>query len=222
MIALLQAATSHPEAVSLVSRLGAYLTLGATGIITEEATPLIGGLAAHDHHLHVVAVALWVAGGTWIADIGLYYVGRWRGDWAQRRWTRLSAFIDGALKIVRRHPWRSSLAVRWAYGLRLTLPIACGAARIPMAIYLLGSAVSSLTWAAVFTLLGWAFGRTTLLILGHVRRYENYLAASIVLILALAFWLMRKKHLEDEVVEVLAAGDTGPIPKVSRPETREG
>jgi hypothetical protein len=30
--------------------------------------------------------------------------------------------------------------------------------------------------------------------------------------------LMRKKHVEDEVVEVLAAGDTGPIPKVSRPD----
>jgi hypothetical protein len=57
-----------------------------------------------------------------------------------------------------------------------------------------------------------------LLILGHVRRYENYLVASIVLILAIAFWLMRKKHVEDEVVEVLAKGDAGPVPKVSRPE----
>jgi membrane protein DedA with SNARE-associated domain len=218
MIALLQAATTQPEAASLISRLGAYLTLGATGIITEEATPLIGGLAAHDRHLHLIAVCLWVAGGTWIADIGLYYVGRWRGDWAQRRWIRLSSFIAGAFKIVRRHPWRSSLAVRWAYGLRLTLPIACGAARVPLAIYLIGSAVSAITWSAVFTLLGWAFGRTTLLVLGHVRRYENYLVTSIVLILAIVFWLMRKKHVEDEVVEVLAAGDTGPIPRVSRHE----
>jgi membrane protein DedA with SNARE-associated domain len=218
MIALLQAATAQPGTVSFIGHLWAYLTLGATGIITEEATPLIGGLAAHDRHLHLTAVVMWVAAGTWVADLGLYYVGRWRGDWARRRSPRLRAVILGAFKIVRRHPWRSALAVRWAYGLRLTLPIACGAARVPLAIYVIGSALSSVTWAAFFTLLGWAFGRTTLLVLGHVRRYENYLVVSIVLVLAIVFWLMRKRHVEDEVVEVLAAGDIGPIPKVSRPE----
>jgi membrane protein DedA with SNARE-associated domain len=218
MIALLQAATTQPGASTLIGRMWAYITLGATGIITEEATPLIGGLAAHDRHLHLLAVIIWVAGGTWLYSLGLYYIGRWRGDWARRRWPRLRTVILGAFKVVRRHPWRASLAVRWAYGLRLTLPIACGAARISVVIYFIGTAISCLTWSAVFTMLGWAFGRTTLLVLGHVRRYENYLVALIVLILAIVFWLMRKRHVEDEVVEVLAAGDTGPIPKVSRPD----
>ncbi len=112
-----------------------------------------------------------------------------------------------ALRIVRRHPWRSSCAVRWAYGLRLTLPIACGAARLPLPVYLIGSAISCVTWAYFFSLIGWAFGRTTLIVLGHVRRYENFLVVAIVLILAIVFWAMRKQHVEDEVVEVLAAGD---------------
>jgi membrane protein DedA with SNARE-associated domain len=219
--ALLQAATSQPHAADFLHRLWAYLTLGATGIVTEEATPLIGGLATHNRHLSLAAVGMWIAGGTWVAGIGLYYFGRWRGDWARRRWPYLRRFMLRAFKIVRRHPWRSSLAVRWAYGLRLTLPIACGAARLPLPIYLIGSAVSCLSWSYVFTVLGWAFGRTTLMMLGHVRRYENYLIGAIVLALAIIFWVMRKKHVEDEVVEVLAAGDTGPIPKVSRPETEE-
>ena len=218
MLALLQAATLQPNAASFFTRLWAYLTLGATGIITEEATPLIGGLAAQTRHLNVAAVGMWVAGGTWLAGVGLYFVGRWRGDWARRRWPRLRTFILRAFKIVRRHPWRSSLAVRWAYGLRLTLPIACGAGRLPLGIYLIGSAISCLTWSFTFTLLGWGFGRTALKVLGHVRRYENYLVVAIVLILAVAFWLMRRQHVEDEVVHVLAIGDTGPIPKVSRPD----
>ncbi len=220
MIALFQAATQEPITASFVTRLWAYLTLGATGIITEEATPLMGGLAAQTRHLHVAVVGMWVAGGTWVAGIGLYFVGRWRGDWARRRWPRLRTFILRAFRIVRRHPWRSSLAVRWAYGLRLTLPIACGAARLPLGIYLSGSAISCLTWSFTFTLLGWAFGETARRILGHVRRYENYLVVLIVLLLAVVFWLMRRKHVEDEVVQVLAAGDTGPIPKVSSPDDR--
>ena len=53
------------------------------------------------------------------------------------------------LKIVRRHPWRASIAVRWAYGLRLTLPIACGAARLPLLIYLIGARISAVTWSAM-------------------------------------------------------------------------
>jgi membrane protein DedA with SNARE-associated domain len=218
MFTLLQAATSHPGAAPFWHRLWEYLSLGATGIITEEATPLIGGLAAHNRHLHVFAVGMWVAAGTWIADLGLYYIGRKRGDWARRRWPRLRTVTLRAFKIVRRHPWRSSLAVRWAYGLRLALPIACGSARVPLWIYTIGTAVSALSWAFVFTLLGWAFGRTTLILLGHVRRYENYLIVAIVLIMLAVFWLMRKRHVEDEVVEVLAKGDTGPIPKLSRPQ----
>jgi membrane protein DedA with SNARE-associated domain len=218
MLAMLQVATTQSHTAEFLERLWAYLMLGATGIVTEEATPLVGGLAAHNRHLSLAAVGMWVAGGTWLAGIGLYYFGRWRGEWARRRWPRLRRFVLRAFKIVRRHPWRSSLAVRWAYGLRLTLPIACGAGRLPIMIYLVGSAISCLTWAYTFTLLGWGFGRTMLLALGHVRRYENYLIAVILIGLALAFLVMRRKHVEDEVVEVLAAGDTGPIPKISRDE----
>lgn len=215
---LLQIAASHPQAAEALHRLWAYITLAATGIITEEATPLIGGLAAHDGRLHLMLVIAWVTGGTWVADFGLYYVGRWRGDWARKRWPRLRTFMYRTLRIVRRHPWRSSSAVRWAYGLRLTLPIACGAAKIPVLLYAIGSAISCFTWSVTFSLLGWGFGRATLRILGHVRRYEKFLVAAILIALLIVFWVMRKQHVEDEVVEVLATGDTGPIPKVSRPD----
>ena len=203
----------------LLSRLWPYFTLGATGIITEEATPLIGGLAAHDSRLHLSLVIMWVAGGTFVADLGLYYVGRWRGDWARRRWPHLRTFMYRALRIVRRHPWRSSVAVRWAYGLRLTLPVACGAARLPVWVYAIGSAISCITWSFIFTILGWGFGRATLRVLGHVRRYEKFLVIAIIVAVIIALWVMRKRHVEDEVVEVLATGDEGPVPKMSDDET---
>jgi membrane protein DedA with SNARE-associated domain len=215
ILVLLQGASMaarHPHAAAALHRLWAYVTLGVTGIVTEEAAPLIGGLAAHDHYLRLSAVGLWVAGGTWVADLGLYYIGRWRGKWARNRWPRLRIWMLRTFRIVRRHPWRASVAVRFAYGLRLTLPIACGAARLPLWIYLIGSAVSCLVWAFFFTILGWGFGRTVLIFMGHVRRYENYLIGIIILAMAIAFWLMRKRHVEDEVVEVLSSGDTKEFP----------
>jgi membrane protein DedA with SNARE-associated domain len=214
---LLLIAASH-HAAEFLDRLWAYVTLAATGIITEEATPLIGGLAANEGRLQLELVMLFVSGGTFVSDLGLYWVGRLRGDWARKRFPGLRTFLFRALRIVRRHPWRSSLAVRWAFGLRLALPIACGAARIPIWLYAIGAAISCVTWSVAFTLLGWGFGAATLQVLGHVRRYEKWLVLAILLTILVVYRVMRKRHVEDEVVEVLATGDTGPIPKVSDPE----
>jgi membrane protein DedA with SNARE-associated domain len=218
---LLQTAASHPQAAEILDRLWAYITLAATGIITEEATPLIGGLAANEGRLQLELVMLWIAGGTFVSDIGLYYVGRVRGTWARQHFPRLRTFLLRALRIVRRHPWRSSLAVRWVFGLRLALPIACGAARIPIWLYAIGAAISCITWSVAFTLVGWGFGAATLRLLGHVRRYEKYLVVAILLTILIVYRVMRRKHVEDEVVEVLATGDTGPIPKISLPDEQK-
>jgi membrane protein DedA with SNARE-associated domain len=207
--------------LAALHRLWAYITLGATGIVTEEATPLIGGLMAHDRYLRLTTVFLAIAVGTWLADLGLYYVGRWQGRWARQRWPRLRDWMVRTFKIVRRHPWRASLAVRWAYGLRLTLPIACGAARVPLPVYLIGSAISAASWAFVFTGIGWAFGETTLIILGHVRRYENFLVALFVVLLGIGFWIVRARHVPEEMVEVLASGDTKEMPTPGNADAEE-
>lgn len=207
--------------MAALHRLWAYITLGATGIVTEEATPLIGGLMAHDRYLRLTTVIFAIAVGTWLADLGLYYVGRWQGRWARQRWPRLRDWMVRTFKVVRRHPWRASIAVRWAYGLRLTLPIACGAARVPLPVYLTGSAISAASWAVVFTGIGWAFGETTLIILGHVRRYENFLVALFVVLLGLGFWIVRARHVPDEVVEVLASGDTKEMPTPGNTDSQD-
>jgi membrane protein DedA with SNARE-associated domain len=202
-------------ALPIFDRLWWYASLGATGIIGEEATALIGGLAAHDGHIRLLTAGASVSVGTWAADIILYYLGRWRGRWVRRRFPGVRRVMLRALRVVRRHPWRSSIAVRWAYGLRLTLPLACGAARVPIPIYLIGSAIGALTWGYVFTLLGWGFGETTLLVLGHVKRYEKYLVLVILLASLVALLIMRRRHVEDKSVEVIATGDDEPPPKIS-------
>jgi len=197
-------------ALPIVDRLWWYGSLAATGIFTEEATALIGGLAAHDGHIRLLTAGFSVSAGTWGADIILYYLGRWRGTWVRRQWPATRRMMLRALKVVRRHPWRSSLAVRWAFGLRFTLPIACGAARVPIVLYLMGSAISALTWGYCFTVLGWSFGEAALLVLGHAKRYEKYLVGVILLASLIALLVIRKRHVENKSVEVLTRGDEEP------------
>lgn len=162
---------------------------------------------AHNGHLNLVTVGAWITIGTWSADILLYYLGRWHGEWVRRRWPKLRTFLLRVFRVVRRHPWRCSLAVRFAYGLRLTLPLACGAARVPLWLYLIGSGVSAVTWAYLFTFAGWGFGEASLRLIGHMRRYEVKIALVIVAAVIVTFYLMRRRHVEDEVVDALAKGD---------------
>ena len=177
--------------------------LGATGIVTEEVTPLIGGLRARAGHLHLWLVVAWITGGTWVAELLLYLLGRWRGEWLRRRWPAVRALVLRVFRVVRRHPWRSSLAVRWAWGLRLTLPIACGAARVPLWLYFIGSGISAFTWSAAFTLAGWEIGETALRLVGHLRKYEEALGIAIVVATIVLLLMLRRGHVEEEVVHVI-------------------
>jgi len=205
--ALLQHATTHVDFWEHLRRLWEYILLALSGIITEEATPLIGGLRAYTGHLRLSAVVVWIAAGTWGAHILLYWIGRWHGDWVRRRFPNARALILRVFRVVRRHPWRASLAVRFAWGLRLTLPIACGAARVPLSIYAIGSGISAAVWSLLFTLLGWALGNTTLIILGRVRAYEKWITVGIVVLAVYGFFAIRRRHMEEEVVDVLGKGD---------------
>lgn len=213
ILALVQSATTHSHStVHSLARLWEYVGYAATSIFTEEAAPLIGGLRSRTGQVHLVTVALSITGGTWSADILLYYLGRWRGEWVHNRWPAVRGLTLKVFSVVRRHPWRSSMAVRFAYGLRFTLPIACGAARVPLLLYVVGSGISAISWAFVFTVVGWGVGETALHVLGHVRRYEPWIMLAIVVGIAVTFLVMRRERVEDEVVEVLATGDEATPP----------
>jgi membrane protein DedA with SNARE-associated domain len=193
-----------------LAQLWKYVVLGASSIVGEEANPIFGGIAARHGRLGVIGVIVAVAVGTWIASIVLYLIGRWRIDWVRARWPDRKRLLDGALEIVRRHPWRASLAVRFAYGLRLPVPIACGAARLPLSLYVIASGISSWVWATVFTLLGWKAGGAALALLGFTTRYDVRLGF-VAIALTVALVVMRRRRLIAERTARVLSGDEIPI-----------
>jgi membrane protein DedA with SNARE-associated domain len=186
--------------MSFVERLWKYTALGATSIVGEEANPILGGIAVRHGGAGLFGVIVAVMLGTWAASILLYFIGRWRIDWVRRRWPDKRKLLTGALAIVRRHPWRSSLAVRFAYGLRLPLPIACGAARLPFSLYLIASGISSLVWGASFTLLGFALGRTALRALMFTQRLDVRLTIVAVVLTVVLGVMVRRRRISARAV----------------------
>ena len=173
--------------------LGVYLSLAIGPIAFEEVAPLGAGVAASQRELALwPAIAVMTVGG-WVATGILYAVGRWRGRWIRRRFPRAGGVMKKLLRAVRRRPWRSALAVRYAFGARLLLPLACGAAHLRPDLYLAATFVSSATWSVLFALLGFWFGETALQALAHVQRYDEY-AAGVAAGVALLVWLMVRRR----------------------------
>lgn len=191
--------------LSHLGRLWAYVTLGATSIITEEAAPVVAGFAAHQHHLGVVQAAVACAVGSWAADIGLYFLGRWRAVRVVSRWPSMVRPMERLLGVVGRHPMRAACAVRFAYGARFLLPVTCGAARTPFAGYVIGSGVSAWSWSALFTALGWIFGETAVRVIGRVRRHEDAIALGLAVVIAIIVLFVQARN-ESRVPEELEEG----------------
>ena len=182
----------QPSAAERLEQIWKYCVLGGSSILTEELAPVLGGIAAHEHQLGLVRVMVACAVGSWLGMLGFYLLGRWRGRWAAARWPKFGAHLTRVLGVVRRRPWRSSIATRFAIGARWVLPAACGAAHVPLWLYLTGSFVSSLLWAPPFTLLGWAFGKTAVV---FVDRFKDYGAAlTVALVVALVVLLLVRRR----------------------------
>ena len=191
--ALGAAGAAGVEPLTHAQQLWVYLTLAASPIVTEELAPLIGGLTASQGQLRIGTVILALTLGGWVATGLLYALGRWRGRWVRRRFPAVNAPMKRWLRAVRRRPWGSALAVRFAFGARLLLPVACGAAHLRLDVYLLGSLLSSVVWSTAFALVGFWFGDTAVLALHAVRRYDQY-AVGVLAGLATLVWLMLRRR----------------------------
>jgi membrane protein DedA with SNARE-associated domain len=199
---MLPAIVAPARLLAGLSHAWGYVTLGATSIIAEEAAPVLAGFAAHQGHLHALRALLACAIGSWVADVALYSLGRSRAAGLLRRSPRLASSTERLLGAVQRHPWRASLATRFAYGARLILPVTCGAARIQPGPFLLGSGASALVWSCIFTGLGWIFGRTAVELVARMRSHEDFVGGALVVLVTVAMLVVTKrnaKHVPEEI-----------------------
>lgn len=188
-----------------------YIMLGVTSIVFEEANPIWGGIRIKHGGMDLVAVLVAITLGTWIASLALYSLGYWRIEWVRARFPNKGRLLDAALQIVRQNPWRASLAIRFAYWLRLPLPIACGAARVPISLYTLASGISCLLWSAVFVALGYWASVPALEALRYTRRNDVRLGLVVAALVALLVYLSRRRRRFAERTARVLTGENIPI-----------
>ena len=173
-----------------------YVVLGGTAIVTEELGPIFGGIAAHEGELQIGRVIMAITLGGWLAAALLYALGRLKWEAIRRRFPRARATGTVALRVVRNNPLKASFFIRFAFGLRIVLPMACGAANVPLYIYLPVSLVGSAIWTCIFTAVGYAAGEAAVQAMGHFGRAGEVIGAIAVTAAVLGFVRWEKRRRE--------------------------
>jgi membrane protein DedA with SNARE-associated domain len=167
----------------------ALVFLGA--LFEGETMLLLAGMAAHNGHLALpVIMAVAVAGG-FLGDYVYFLLGRRHGGTLLARFPSLQRPAARAGALLAHYHTPFILANRFLYGLRIAGPMAVGMSAIPAARFALVNLLGAVLWAFVIVGAGYLFGHAVELLLGDIRRIEEWLLGGIVLV-AVVFWAVRR------------------------------
>lgn len=135
-----------------------YWALFVGTFLEGETFFLLGGIAARKDLLNPFYVAMAAMAGGFVGDQFFFFLGRWRGDKIIGLSRRLERKAVEARVLVRRHAVALILMSRFLYGLRMVIPLACGAAHITPWRFVALNFISALLWTLTFGGLGYFFG----------------------------------------------------------------
>lgn len=173
------------------------------GILEGETVLIAAGYGISQEYLRPLPTFLAAAAGGMIGDFSYYLLGRIYGARLIRTFSFLRRLRARAVLILRRWGRATAFLTRFAYGLRVALPMSIGAARFPIPSFLVFNLLGSLAFATVYLSLGYLFGETLEEVLGRVKAYEGRILLGLLVVGALA-WMVREwtllrkaQHLED-------------------------
>ncbi|MBJ6726789.1 DedA family protein [Geomesophilobacter sediminis] len=171
-------------------QLHGYWVLFIGTFLEGEAVLIFAGLLACQGYLSIFGVILSAFAGSFLGDQFYFHLGRKNGPFLLRVFTRLSRKFRKALKLIERYGSFVAFISRYTYGFRILLPIVLGMTDFPARRFLWFNAISASTWAAVFALAGFLFGKGAALIVDDLEQYEPYM----FLVLAGLIGLMWLSH----------------------------
>lgn len=169
----------------LFLRYGYALIFVAAGV-EGDATLLAGSFLAQRGYFNPFLVGLTAAAGTIAANQVYYWLGR-RSGHATPAVAKKVLETAGAW-LSNRGVWVAFVS-RFAYGLRIAIPLACGVTRMPPARFAIFDAAGAILWAAVVGTFGTAISHLLERAIEDLYLYERYVVVIVVVLgIALLAW----------------------------------
>jgi membrane protein DedA with SNARE-associated domain len=185
-----------------------YIAVFFGSVLEGETVLILAGYSMSRGYLDPVPTFLLaVAGGT-AGDSLYFWLGRRFGARLLRSLAVPRPYRARAKMVLRRWGRQAAFTTRFAYGLRLALPMLIGAARMPALLFHTFNLIAATLFAVLYLGLGFMFGEAVQEILGRVRPYEHRILLSVICLGAI-IWIIREYRLlrsappeedDDEVV----------------------
>jgi membrane protein DedA with SNARE-associated domain len=171
-----------------------YWVLFIGTFLEGEAILIMAGFLAFQGYLDVRSVILTAFIGSFLGDQFYFYLGHYKGRALLRRFHTIARKFREALRLIGKYGVFVAFISRYTYGFRIVLPIILGITNLPPRTFLWINLLSALSWAIVFSLGGYLFGKSATLFLGDVGKYEHYLMLALLGFVMVA-WLIHMYHI---------------------------
>jgi len=169
-----------------------YAAIFFAGLFEGETILLLGAYAVHQGYLQMPLVVACGAAAAFLSDQFYFFLGRRRGPMIAEKYPRIQQRLDKVRGFVDRHPVAIVMGMRFAWGLRVVLPIALGMGRMRAALYVPLSALASVLWALVVSFFGVAVSQLAHRVIGNLRHHEHVIVITALLAgLLVALWQLR-------------------------------
>ncbi|MGE5602278.1 MAG: DedA family protein [Nitrososphaerales archaeon] len=177
------------------------LTLGLLAFVCALGVPLpipllmvaVGALVRQGH-MHLPTAVIVTAGGTLIAELLYYSIGRQLGPLARSQTgARFAAAYSMAESRFRQRPSLTVYLTRWLFApIGIPVNLIAGSSRFPLERFVFGAVVGNTMWIIGYTVLGYALGNEWHNMSPVFDRYKVYFAgAAAVIGLAILAWRKR-------------------------------
>lgn len=169
-----------------------YVALFLGAMIEGEAVLILAGYSLARGYLAPLPTYLVAVAGAAVADALYFWLGRLAGARLIRSFPRLRPLRARATLIVRRNGHTAAFLTRFAYGLRLVLPMMIGALRMRPVIFHIFAGIAALCFAALYLGSGYLFGQAIGRLLARVSGWETIIVVGVLalgaVILAIREW----------------------------------
>lgn len=166
-------------------------------VLPGETAAVIGGVAASQHHVSVVAMAAVVVGAAILGDTVGFEIGKRFGPrlLAMRMLDRRRAKLDRARDLLARRGGAAVFLGRFVAFFRAVMPALAGMSRMPYPKFLAFNAFGGIVWGLGFVALGYAAGNSYEAVARTVGRDAALIVATVAVV-AIVVWRVRAHRQE--------------------------
>ena len=152
-----------------------YWVLFIGTFLEGEAILIFAGFLASQGYLSIYGVILSAFVGSFLGDQFYFHMGRLKGPFILKLFSSFSRKLRKALRLIERYGSFVAFISRYTYGFRILLPIILGMTNLSSRRFLYLNMASAVTWAILFSLVGFLFGKGAALFIEDVERHQPYL-----------------------------------------------